>query len=652
MLLLAASPAYAANTGQADGQPNIPALPANAGDISVTGNAIVWYEPDAKGFRQIHYADLHTGETRVVTDSETRKEAPMISGSKIVWMDKAGVPDPSSYWWSIISYDLNAGEMNRINSLPGIMVHPSISGNDVVWYDTLTNNMYHYNLSSNVETRIGQGVLPQVSGGKVVYKTLDGELGLLTLASGAKRTLVKPADGITISQFVSNGEYVVWNQSSAVTNQKVVMLSLKDVPLVTRDLTFMEKKAFFSTYLTIGNQTAAWIEERGGKAVLAGADLRTGLSFVIDRQPGESLYPFWGDQLLYGRDGKLNTRTIVPLNPPISSGSDQSGDSPTADSIEQRIGPKGGQLELSDGTVKLIIPEGALERDTLVSIKRMKDADALRNKLTAPRKLSVDPIEIASELPFAIPATLEMRYDRGGLTATQQMKLGIYAFNAKTEQWSYLGTHVNQPADKVTGTIAGPGSFAALLNDISFADMTGHWSRENVEILASRGIVEGMTNERFTPDQTLTRAQFAKLLVGAMGGKPLFPGKSSFQDVSADYWGYGWIEAAAQAGLVEGDGVRFAPEEPLTREQMITMLVRAAGGAWKTESPDAGADEAQLAAYGDQDRISNWARAYVAQGVKLNLVEGDQGKLMPEQFSTRAQAAAVIYRFMTKQNKL
>lgn len=648
-LLMAAYPVHAAESIAADGILSLPALPANAGDVSVSGNRIVWYEPDAQGVRQIRYADLGTGESRTITSTETRKEAPDISGSHIVWTDKAGLASPEGYGWNVLSYDLQTGDVIRVNSKAGIMANPSVDGNDVVWYDTLTTNMYHYEWSSGTETKIGKGVHPQVSGKKVAFKSPEGALSLLMLPSGEVRTLVKPEQGAAISSFVFNGDYVVWHQIGAAGKQKVVMLSVNGNTPQPRDLTAEETKVFADTYLTIGRTAAAWIEERGGKAVLVGADLRTGRTFVIDRRPGESLYPFWGDRLLYGYGGKLETRAMPQLPDP-GTGTSSSGGWGTAptpeNSAEQWIGPYGGELSLPGGKAKLIVPKGALAGKTLVSVKLSKEPASIG--LSEPHRIIAGPVEIEAEQPFAVPATLEIGYERDALEA-EPLKLALYAADAKSGQWTALGSHVEPAAAKVSGGISARGRYAIVLNEVSFADLTGHWARTYAEVLASRGVVEGMTKTQYAPEETLTRAQFAKLLVGALGGKPVIPAKASFQDVAADYWGYGWIEAAAQAGFVEGDGGRFFPEEPLTREQMTAMLVRASGAAKEATSADA---EAQLSAYADQQRISAWARASMALGVKLKLLEGDQGRLMPDRHSTRAQAAAVIYRFMMRQNKL
>ena len=90
-----------------------------------------------------------------------------------------------------------------------------------------------------------------------------------------------------------------------------------------------------------------------------------------------------------------------------------------------------------------------------------------------------------------------------------------------------------------------------------FNDMESHWGKEIVALLAERGIVDGMPDGGFHPDQAVTRAEYLKLLTTALGLSPVM--SDSFSDVAADEWYYGIIGAAKQAGLAVGDGDSFRP---------------------------------------------------------------------------------------------
>ncbi|GBG09202.1 hypothetical protein PAT3040_03842 [Paenibacillus agaridevorans] len=175
----------------------------------------------------------------------------------------------------------------------------------------------------------------------------------------------------------------------------------------------------------------------------------------------------------------------------------------------------------------------------------------------------------------------------------------------------------------------------------SFQDMIGHWAAKEVEVLASKLIVNGTTDQNYMPNQPLTRAQFAALLLRGLG-LPADKATNAFVDVSADSWYALEVNAAAKYGLVQGAGDgRFNPDQSITREQMVTMLMRAVafvqGGA-KTK----GSSEVPFA---DGDQVSSYARQAVVDAVRAELIAGKTTTTFaPQEGATRAQAAVMIYR--------
>ncbi|MFS0723852.1 S-layer homology domain-containing protein [Paenibacillus sp. 1P07SE] len=112
---------------------------------------------------------------------------------------------------------------------------------------------------------------------------------------------------------------------------------------------------------------------------------------------------------------------------------------------------------------------------------------------------------------------------------------------------------------------------------IAFTDMQRHWAEPKVEQLASKRIVRGITSEDFAPNRNITRAEFASLLVRALGIKTDRSASGDvFQDVAAASWYAKEVEAAFRAGLVQGISVtHFAPEAQITREQIAVMVMNA-----------------------------------------------------------------------------
>lgn len=108
-----------------------------------------------------------------------------------------------------------------------------------------------------------------------------------------------------------------------------------------------------------------------------------------------------------------------------------------------------------------------------------------------------------------------------------------------------------------------------------FTDITSHWAEGMIASLANAGIVSGRTQSKFVPDYYVTRAEFATMVARAFSLVSV-PYSGKFEDVSENEWYAGWVEACYMRGIIQGmDENTFAPNERITREQMATILMRA-----------------------------------------------------------------------------
>ncbi|HEU4964769.1 MAG TPA: S-layer homology domain-containing protein [Bacilli bacterium] len=129
-------------------------------------------------------------------------------------------------------------------------------------------------------------------------------------------------------------------------------------------------------------------------------------------------------------------------------------------------------------------------------------------------------------------------------------------------------------ASAVASALVAPAAFASTT---TFTDISNHWAKDAIQQLADAGIINGMTSTTFAPDGKVTRAQFAKILVLAAGVET--EGASeSFADVNDGDWHHDYVAAAVEAGIVNGISAdKFGPNDLLTREQMAVMFVRSLG---------------------------------------------------------------------------
>ena len=176
--------------------------------------------------------------------------------------------------------------------------------------------------------------------------------------------------------------------------------------------------------------------------------------------------------------------------------------------------------------------------------------------------------------------------------------------------------------------------------DVSRSD----WYYQFVDYVTSKGYFNGVADKTFAPADNMTRAMFVTVLFrfdGAKGDRS----QSAFTDVAPGEWYTDAINWAAANRIVDGVGNgKFAPNDPITRAQMCTMIERYLDlyrKAWKVTLPETGSVSVMV----DENAIPAYALAAVKQCQRHGLVNGfEDGTFRPNELSTRAQVAAVIYR--------
>lgn len=246
---------------------------------------------------------------------------------------------------------------------------------------------------------------------------------------------------------------------------------------------------------------------------------------------------------------------------------------------------------------------------------------------------TVEPIK-----SFTKPVTVRIPFDE----SEDPSSLGVYRLNEQTGEWEYRGGKVNL-AERYVEIELESFSHYTVLQRVTFDDIQQHWAQSVVERLAVRRIVKGVAPRLFAPEQQITRAEFTALLVRLLK-LPAATSQAQFADVPADKWYAADVRAAAQAGLVTGSGDQFRPEAPISRQEMVVMLVRAA--EMQNLKLPVGT-VARLASYGDGDQVEGWAAQAMATAIEAGLIQGRNGNLLaPASTATRAETAALLDRFL------
>jgi hypothetical protein len=218
--------------------------------------------------------------------------------------------------------------------------------------------------------------------------------------------------------------------------------------------------------------------------------------------------------------------------------------------------------------------------------------------------------------------------------------VGAYYYNETSEAWEYIRSQVIN--NRVVFKAPHLSVYGVLQRSVSFADMTSHWAKNVVEELAAHNIVSGRTATEYAPNGTITRAEFATLLVQALQLKGDI--KVTFNDVFANDWYYEYVNVAALHGLVSGVGSgKFDPNANITRQDMAIMIMKAYEKMLGTSVKSAQVGIKDLA------DVSQYAKDRVLAARFNKLIGGyPDGTFKPLENATRAEAAQMVKNLLGK----
>lgn len=235
--------------------------------------------------------------------------------------------------------------------------------------------------------------------------------------------------------------------------------------------------------------------------------------------------------------------------------------------------------------------------------------------------------------------TLELTYDGDGDNQT----IALVTEGAEKPE-PVPGTTYIRSQDKFVFSPSKFGSFAIVKGEGSqplFPDLAdAEWSREFVEQLAAQGIVSGNNEGNFEPNRNITRAEFVKMLVGALGILDT-AATCDFSDVAdSSAWFYPYVASAAKHGITEGyDDGSFGVNNSITREEVATMAYRAAVAQNRT-IPQVN----ERASFADEPSISGWALEAVGAMQMAGFLSGKgDNQFAPQDNATRAESAKIIF---------
>lgn len=191
--------------------------------------------------------------------------------------------------------------------------------------------------------------------------------------------------------------------------------------------------------------------------------------------------------------------------------------------------------------------------------------------------------------------------------------------------------------------------YTIVENSKTFKDVKSGWAKEYIDTLASKYIVYGKATGEYEPGKHMTRAEFAVLLVRALG-LPTAKYDGSFKDVKGIEWfaKKGELTAAVKYGVIKGKGDgTFAPNEKITRAQAAAMIERAMKISFVNYDFSQLDKTKALKDFKDAKQVGSWAKSGVEAVYQAGIVNGKgDGTFNPNGYTQRNEMAAILANFL------
>lgn len=354
--------------------------------------------------------------------------------------------------------------------------------------------------------------------------------------------------------------------------------------------------------------------------------------------------------IVTAQDGESQVTYILTVNAGPSSGGGGGGipTTPSDDKATSKDGtltvPKGkaGEVSLGD-EVTVAIPANATSKDLQITVKKLLDTQDLIGQ-----EILASPIyEILKNFTenFDNPVTITFVFDSSKLKSNQ--KVSVFYYDEVKKIWVKVpGGKIN--GNEITVDVSHFTKFAVLAEDVpasvtDFSDIAGHWAMANIKQAVSAGIVNGYEDGTFRPNATITRAEFAVMLMNAL--QPQEEGNAlTFTDTAKiGTWAQKAIAQAVHAGYLKGykDGT-FRPDAEITRAEMAVILANVSAQA---------IEAAAKTGFADDKDIPAWAKGSVAYAKQQGLMRGDgDNRFAPQAHATRAEAVTVLLNLLAQEN--
>ncbi|ULO05928.1 S-layer homology domain-containing protein [Paenibacillus sp. 19GGS1-52] len=315
-----------------------------------------------------------------------------------------------------------------------------------------------------------------------------------------------------------------------------------------------------------------------------------------------------------------------------------------------------GEVSFEDA-IKISIPVGAINKELILTIKKVLDSQIL----FANNEILLSPMyEITKNFAedFSKPVTMNFTFDPTLMNSNQ--KAAVFYYDEVRKAWvevaggkiegnhilievNHLGKYAVLSVDKATGLPVNE-PVTDTPTEINFSDVAGHWAEASIKQALSIGMVKGYLDGTFQPNRTVTRAEFAVMLMKVLKTQDAGAQLTFTDTAKIGAWAQTAIAQAVRAGIITGyeDG-GFRPNAEITRAEMAVILAKALGESTEVKLTTSFADDKDIPA---------WAKASVDFVKQAGMVQGKgDNEFAPQDSATRAEAVTVLLKLLAQLNK-
>ncbi len=293
------------------------------------------------------------------------------------------------------------------------------------------------------------------------------------------------------------------------------------------------------------------------------------------------------------------------------------------------------------------IPYTALSEDNIsegfIITGEKIDRSILSEEVTGliPRESQIVDINRANSDGFLVPIEVGIPFN-GDSSNSEAITSFILD---DTGQVSPVGGIYDSESRKVRFLTTHFSKYFAKKSQIDFSDTLDHWAKNQIGILAGKGIIKGKDENVFQPNSNITRAEFTALVVRTLGYAENIACTMPFTDITKNDWHYNHVAIAYMNGLINGKSKQeFDPNGSITRQEMAQIISNILERKYyKRENTE------NLRRFTDFAEIDSWATEGIALCLQEEIITGKgNGDFAPKENATRAEASVILYRLYDK----